>query len=72
MQKRRFGYFPQVFVWRGQRHYVEAVSRCWSESVRGQGGRVKRHCFEVRCREGVFHIYQDTQLNTWHMRRKVS
>jgi hypothetical protein len=28
---KRFGFFPQVFVWRGQRHDVRAVEACRTE-----------------------------------------
>lgn len=49
MRERRYGYFPQVFIWRGCRYDVYAVERCWTVSRRGRGGRVERHCFRVRC-----------------------
>ena len=67
MQERRHGYFPKVFVWRGHRYYVHAVERCWTVSRRG--GRVDRHYFRVRCKEGTFKLYQDVRHNTWHIQR---
>lgn len=30
MEAKRFGYFPQTFVWRGKRYDVHAVERCWT------------------------------------------
>jgi len=49
MCERRYGYFPQAFVWRGCRYDVYAVERCWTVARRGRSGRVERHCFRVRC-----------------------
>ena len=83
MRKRRHGYFPKTFVWRGHRYDVYAVERCWTVSRRGRDGRVERHCFQVRCsfgsaqdrregatvREGTFEVYQDVRHNTWHLQR---
>jgi len=77
MRKRRHGYFPKTFVWRGHRYDVYAVERCWTVSRRGRDGRVERHCFRVRCsfgsaqdrREGTFEVYQDVRHNTWHLQR---
>ncbi len=69
MRKRRHGYFPKQFVWRGKRYDVEAVERCWTVARRNMGNRVGRHCFRVRCAEGTFNLYQDARYNTWHIRR---
>jgi len=66
MEAKRFGYFPQTFVWRGRRYDVHAVERCWTVSRR-LFWNVKRHCFRVRCAEGTFELYQDAKHNTWHM-----
>ncbi|HDQ72908.1 MAG TPA: hypothetical protein ENN19_12550 [Chloroflexi bacterium] len=75
LQKRRHGYFPQVFVWRGDRYDVQAVERCWTIKRRGWRGEVAQHRFRVRCAYGppdkrcveVFEIYQDVHYNTWHI-----
>ena len=73
MRKRRHGYFPKVFVWRGRRYDVRAVERCWTVSRRGRDGhRVERHCFRVRCNEGTYEVYQDVRHNTWHIQCKVA
>ena len=72
MRERRHGYFPKLFVWRGQRYRVNAVERCWTISRRNRGGRVERHCFRVRYPEGTFEVYQDIRHNTWHMQRQVA
>jgi len=71
MEERRHGYFPKVFMWRGERYYVDAVKRCWAVSRRGRDGRVERHVFEVCCGDQVFELYQDIRFNTWHLRRQV-
>ena len=72
MRKRRHGYFPKLFVWRGHQYEVQAVERCWTVSRRGLGNRVERHCFRVRCSEGTFELYQDALHNTWHLQRQVA
>ncbi len=67
--ERKFGLFPQAFLWRGRRYDVEAVQRCWTVSRRGWRRRVERHFFQVRCPEGTFELYQNLKANTWHLRR---
>lgn len=64
IQEKRFGYFPQVFRWQGQRYEVQLVERCWTKMA-----RAPRLCFRVRCREGVFDLCQDIHANTWHLVR---
>lgn len=71
MRERRHGYFPKSFIWRGSRYDVHAVERCWTVSRRGLDGKVERHCFRVRCREGTFEVYQDLRHNTWHIQRRT-
>ena len=71
MRRRRHGYFPHVFVWRGREYRVQAVERCWTVSRRQQGNKVEGHFFRVRCAEGTFELFQDAQIGTWHMKRKV-
>ena len=72
MRSRRHGYFPKLFVWRGQRYHVDAVERCWTVSKRNRGNKVERHCFRVRCRQGTFEVYQDVRHNTWHLQKQVA
>lgn len=84
MEKRRFGYFPQRFTWRGRRYDVHAVERCWTVSRKRLGNKVVRQCFRVRCAavkagrssravpEGTFDVYQDLNTSVWHMERVVS
>ncbi len=72
VRERRHGYFPKSFVWRGRRYEVYAVERCWTVSRRNGGNGVERHCFRVRCPEGVFEVYQDVRHNTWHLQRQVA
>ncbi len=72
VQRKRFGYFPEVFVSRGHQYQVYAVERCWTISKAGRAGPIARHCFRVRCREGVFDLYQDAVHNTWHLQQQVA
>jgi len=65
MRSRRWGYFPRTFVWRGREHTVESVERAWTTGTRR--GETTRHCFNVRCAEGSYTLYQDLQHNTWHI-----
>ena len=69
MVQQRHRYFPRIFRWRGRRHAVEAVERCWTVTRRGWKCRVERHYFLVRCAEGEFELYQEIQSGTWHLRR---
>jgi hypothetical protein len=68
MRSKRFGYFPESFVWRGRQYTVHAVERCWTVSRRWLW-EVERHCFRVRCPEGNFELYQDVKNNSWHVDR---
>lgn len=62
VEAKRFGYFPQVFQWRGKRYAVQTIERCWNAR------RNEPHlCFRVRCREGVFDLYQNLHDNTWRL-----
>ncbi|MBI3914373.1 MAG: hypothetical protein HY327_09345 [Chloroflexi bacterium] len=63
MQEKRFGYFPKTFRWHGQRYDVQAVEQCWTLAK-----QTPRLCFRVRCREGLFDLYQDVRANTWHLK----
>jgi hypothetical protein len=72
MRRRRHGYFPHVFRWRGREYRVEAVERCWTISRRGRGGQVEGHCFRVRCREGTFDLFQDVRTGTWRVQRRTA
>jgi hypothetical protein len=69
VRAKRFGYFPRLFVWRGQHFDVQTVERCWSTSKRQWGNRVERHYFRVRCPEGTFELFQNLTHNTWHLAR---
>lgn len=66
MEAKRFGYFPQTFVWHGRRYEVRTVERCWTVSHPGVR-KVERHCFRVRCAEGTFDLSQDARHNTWRV-----
>ena len=64
---KRNGYFPQAFVWRGQRHDVRSVESCRTEVRRGWQGRVERHLFRVRTASAIFELAQDLARDTWHV-----
>ena len=68
MESKRFGYFPQCFIWRGRRYDVHTVERCWTISRRWLW-EVERHCFRVRCVEGTFELRHDLGRGTWHVDR---
>jgi hypothetical protein len=85
MNKKRHGYFPLQFTWRGRRYDVEAVERSWTVSRKRRGNKVERHCFRVRAiaggngsrsgrsvLEGTFDLYQDLGTSKWHMERAVA
>lgn len=86
MDKKRFGYFPHRFTWRGRRYDVHHVERCWTVSRKRLGNRVDRQCFRVRCvaangrgiksrrgeSEDTFDVYQDLNTSVWHLERVVS
>ena len=88
MNKKRFGYFPQQFTWRGRRYDVQGVEQSWTVSRRRLGNKAERHCFRVRCIardghhsgprssravvEGTFDVYQDLNTHRWHLERVVS
>jgi hypothetical protein len=71
MEALRHRYFPKTFLWRGHQFYVYAVERCWSVARPSLRGRIERHYFRVRCKEGTFDIYQDVRNNTWHFHQRV-
>jgi len=61
------GYFPKVFVWRGQRHDVRAVVSCRTEVRRGWQGKVESHHFRVRTEAAIFELIQDPSRDTWRL-----
>lgn len=67
--KKRFGYFPQDFVWHGRLYRVVATKECRTVSKRSPLGRVERLYFTVRCLEGWFVLFQDALNNTWHVEK---
>ncbi len=69
---KRFGFFPQVFVWRGQRLDVRAVESCNTEVRDDWRGRVERHRFRVRTADAVFELTQDPAQDTWKVEKMWS
>jgi len=66
---KRYGFFPQVFVWRGRRHDVCAVEACRTEVRRDWRGRVECHRFRVRTDSAVFELIQDPSHDTWKLEK---
>jgi hypothetical protein len=62
IQEKRFGYFPQRFLWRGKTREVQNVERCWTKT-----GRSAQLCFRVRCHDGVFDLTQNVKTNIWSL-----
>ncbi|HOG45780.1 MAG TPA: hypothetical protein PLJ35_13970 [Anaerolineae bacterium] len=67
VERKRFGFSPEVFTWHGRRYDVRRVERCWTES-RGSGWRrVERRYFRVHCDRGTFQLCHDLVANTWRV-----
>ena len=66
------GFFPKVFVWRGQRHDVRAVVSCRTEVRRDWRGKVERHHFRVRTERAEFELTQDLGRDVWQVEEVVS
>lgn len=65
LERKRYGYLPDAFVWRGHRYQVHEVGRCWTVA-RGAGARrVERRYFRVRCDLGTLDLYHDLLTNAW-------
>jgi hypothetical protein len=69
---KRFGFFPQVFVWRGQRLDVRAVEACQTEVRHDWQGRVERHRFRVRTESAVFELTHDPARDIWKVEKMWS
>jgi hypothetical protein len=88
MDRKRFGYFPQRFIWRGRHYEVYAVERCWTVSRRRFRRESDRRCFRVCCvdaragmrsrssrpgaSEGTFDLFQDLGTGRWYLDRVVT
>ncbi len=70
MERQRYAFLPEAFVWRGRRFDVRRVERCWTQA-RGSGdGRIERRYFRVRCDYGTFDVYHDLLANAWCVRAR--
>jgi hypothetical protein len=67
MKQKRFGYFPQVFVWQGRAHRVVECKEVRTISRWSLFGHSERRYFWVRCADGVCELYQDLLTSTWHI-----
>lgn len=57
------GYFPHVFMWRGQRLAVQAVVACHTRRRRHS----EQHIFQVRTDVGNLVLAQDVRRNRWQV-----
>jgi hypothetical protein len=64
---RRNGFFPEAFIWRGQRHEVSAVVSCSTQVRRGWRGHVQSHHFRVRSQGRLYELTQDLAQDAWHL-----
>ena len=69
MQEKRYGYFPQAFMWRGKCYRVSQVEKSWTICKRERKIRKERRCFRVRCEEGTFVLNHDLIVNIWQLSR---
>ena len=65
VESKRYGFAPQRFLWRGRRHQVQEVLRCWTETRGAGSARVERRWFRVRCEDQVLDIAQDLLSSAW-------
>jgi len=72
IKDKRFGFFPQTFLWHGRRYHVQRVEQAWTVSRQKPRRRVERRCFRVHTAEGIFELYQDLIANTWHLDRMLA
>ena len=56
----RFGYFPKVFMYKGQRIVVNHVVRCWNVSAKNP-----RFVFLVECGDKEFQLNHHTLSGEW-------
>lgn len=68
LECRRYGYLPEVFFWRGQRHNIRRIESIWTVAQGGGASRLERRYFRVRCDGGTFELYHDLLANTWGVR----
>jgi hypothetical protein len=71
VKQKRFGYFPQVFVWHGRTHRVVECRETRTVSRWGLFGRVERRYFRACCTNGACELYQDLMNNTWHIQNPM-
>jgi hypothetical protein len=67
VHRKRYGYFPEGFMWRGRRYCVSKVEKSWTHCRRNGIGRMKVRSFRVRCAEGIFDLHHDLGNNIWHL-----
>jgi hypothetical protein len=69
MIRRRYGYFPEVFRWRGRRFTLDTVEDSWLAPHRPWQRTPARRFFRASGGDGEFELYQDLRAGTWHLHR---
>ncbi len=67
VERKRFGFSPEVFTWHGHRYDVRHIERCWTEAHGSGQRRVERRYFRVRCDRGTFQLCHDLVADIWRM-----
>ncbi len=67
IERKRYAFLPEVFVWRGRRYDVRCVDRSWTRTWGTGPGRRERRYFRLCCDGGTFEIYHDVLANLWHL-----
>jgi hypothetical protein len=69
MIRRRHGYFPEVFRWRGRRFHMDSVEDSWLAPRRPWQREPVRRFFRASGADGKFELYHDLTTGTWHLHR---
>ena len=63
-------YTPQVFMWHGHSHRVQAIAKRWRVDVDWWRGRVWREYFKLTAHTGLLVIvYRDLLTGQWYLQR---
>lgn len=61
---------PHHFVWQGQQHQVDAITKQWRVDVEWWRSRIWRAYFKLSTDTGLLVIiYQDMQSGQWYLQR---
>jgi len=61
---------PETFLWQGQKHHVEEITRRWRVDMGWWRERIWRTCFKLITDTGLLVIvYQDLNDDQWYLHR---